>query len=247
MLEAEQEYLNNKQTIWSESLNVINQSIIASFETALNGDNGINTQLDAIFDKSTDLVTTIGDNLGLIGQQIALQTGAMIANGEDLLKSFAKSVFSTIKALVPAFVTQIFGTSIGTLGPIAGPIASGILTGSLYALLGVAENAILGLKNGMINISGAGTTTSDSIPAMLSKGESVINARSTAINEPFLRFANNGGDLGKLFSMNINNNNSNLESLMVENNNILRSKNLSVNNVNKFNVSSKNISIVRGR
>jgi sporulation protein YlmC with PRC-barrel domain len=58
---------------------------------------------------------------------------------------------------------------------------------------------------------------------------------------------NNGGDLGKLFNMNINNNNSNLEQLMIENNNILRSKNLSVNNVNKFNVSSKNISIVRGR
>ena len=171
----------------------------------------------------------------------------MIASGEDALKGFAKSIFQTIKALVPAFITQIFGTSIGTLGPIAGPIASGILTGSLYALLGVAENAILQLKDGAININGAGTSRSDSIPAMLSKGESVINARSTAQNEPYLRFINNGGDMSKLVNMNMNT--KNIENLLYTNNELLRSKNFnpSINNVNKFNVSSSSIKVVRGR
>jgi len=246
-LEAEKEYLANKQTIWSESLNVLNMSIISSFENSLNGDNGINKKLDEIFNKSTNVFASIGENVGLIAQQIAINTGMMIASGEDALKGFAKSIFQTIKALVPAFITQIFGTSIGTLGPIAGPIASGILTGSLYALLGVAENAILQLKDGVINLQGAGTSRSDSIPAMLSKGESVINARSTAQNEPYLRFINNGGDMSKLVNMNMNT--KNIENLLYTNNELLRSKNFnpSINNVNKFNVSSSSIKVVRGR
>lgn len=46
-------------------------------------------------------------------------------------------------------------------------------------------------KGGMIN--GPGTSTSDSIPAMLSNGEFVVNARATETFEPLLRSINNFG------------------------------------------------------
>ena len=42
-------------------------------------------------------------------------------------------------------------------------------------------------------VSGPGTGTSDSIPAMLSNGESVINARSTSMFRPLLSTINKIG------------------------------------------------------
>ena len=47
------------------------------------------------------------------------------------------------------------------------------------------------LKDGEVRISGAGSTTSDSIPAMLSREESVINAKSSIKHEAALRAINN--------------------------------------------------------
>ncbi len=41
-------------------------------------------------------------------------------------------------------------------------------------------------------VTGAGTGTSDSIPAWLSNGEFVINAKATSMNEPLLRAINSG-------------------------------------------------------
>jgi len=46
------------------------------------------------------------------------------------------------------------------------------------------------LKDGEIRIQGAGTTTSDSIPAMLSREESVINAKSSIKHEGALKAIN---------------------------------------------------------
>ena len=46
------------------------------------------------------------------------------------------------------------------------------------------------LKDGEVRISGAGSTTSDSIPAMLSREESVINAKSSIKHEGALRAIN---------------------------------------------------------
>lgn len=58
---------------------------------------------------------------------------------------------------------------------------AGVLPAALMAATGAAAAAnVRKYKDGGINIDGAGTSTSDSIPAMLSKGESVINAQATS-------------------------------------------------------------------
>ena len=53
-----------------------------------------------------------------------------------------------------------------------------------------AINAIPKATGGMIR--GAGTGTSDSIPALLSNGEFVVNAKATAQNLPLLQNINSG-------------------------------------------------------
>lgn len=49
-----------------------------------------------------------------------------------------------------------------------------------------------GFKDGVIGLEGPGTTTSDSIPAMLSRGESVMTAKETAAYRPYLEAMRNG-------------------------------------------------------
>jgi hypothetical protein len=81
---------------------------------------------------------------------------------------------------IKQMIVQGLLNSIRALGnpPVPNFAAAGI-TG-LYTLGQVATAKGIGLKDGQVNIQGAGTTTSDSIPARLSRGESVINAEATA-------------------------------------------------------------------
>ena len=108
------------------------------------------------------------------------------------LVAAAAAAFDAVAAMIPSFVTGILGSSITTLGPILGPLAAASLTGVLYSLLGLARSAA-GFKDGVVGLHGEGTETSDSIPAWLSKGESVITARATRNNREELEFMNRTG------------------------------------------------------
>lgn len=75
-----------------------------------------------------------------------------------------------------------FGKSIVSLaGQLLGGLGGG--GGGLFSLFGFAEGG---------HVSGPGTGTSDSIPAMLSNGEFVVNAKATAANRPVLEAINAG-------------------------------------------------------
>ena len=78
-----------------------------------------------------------------------------------------------------------FGGAIGSvmqqlLGSLGGGAKAG---GGLLSLFGFAEGG---------HVSGAGTSTSDSIPAMLSNGEYVVNAGATAKHRGVLEAINSG-------------------------------------------------------
>jgi hypothetical protein len=124
------------------------------------------------------------------------QFSVLAASGTATLADFgaaaAGAAFDAVAAMIPSFVTGILGTSIITLGPILGPLAAASLTGVLYGLLGLARSAA-GFKDGVVGLHGEGTETSDSIPAWLSRGESVITARATSNNREELEFMNNTG------------------------------------------------------
>ncbi len=72
---------------------------------------------------------------------------------------------------------------------LAGIATAGVLTGALYGLFAAAQSAA-GFKDGVVSLEGDGTETSDSIPAWLSKGESVITARATKNNVDELKWMN---------------------------------------------------------
>ena len=72
-------------------------------------------------------------------------------------------------------------------------VAYTITTDALAIAAGAAGAAkILGFATGGY-VSGAGSGTSDSIPAMLSNGESVMNANTTATFAPLLSYLNQAG------------------------------------------------------
>lgn len=118
----------------------------------------------------------------------------LAASGKATLADFGKVsvqiAFDTLTKLIPIFITEIAGKSFAQ-GPY-GILLAGTLTAALYALYGKAQSS-LGFKDGVVNLDGAGTETSDSIPARLSKGESVITARATKNNLEELEWMNKTG------------------------------------------------------
>jgi hypothetical protein len=135
------------------------------------------------------------------------QFSVLAASGTATLADFgaaaAGAAFDAVAAMIPSFVTGILGTSIITLGPILGPLAAASLTGVLYGLLGLARSAS-GFKDGVVGLDGGGTETSDSIPAWLSRGESVITAKATRNNKEELEFMNRTGlSIGELYRSNM--------------------------------------------
>lgn len=84
-------------------------------------------------------------------------------------------------------------TAINVIRSIAnnGGIPLGLPFGALAAAAGVVQATVVRkLAKGEVNISGKGTKTSDSIPAMLSVGESVINADATSKSSRLLEAIN---------------------------------------------------------
>lgn len=81
--------------------------------------------------------------------------------------------------------TEIYAKAAATGGPAGVPIALGAIAIMLAAFVKQKADAFKainegqGFKEGVIDLQGPGTETSDSIPARLSKGESVITAKVT--------------------------------------------------------------------
>ena len=138
-------------------------------------------------------VTANGKIIGESMTSLTTQFAALAESGKATLGDFGNAAagvaFDAVSKMIPSFVAGILGSSITALGPIAGPIAAGLLTASLQLLLGQAK-AALGFKDGVVDLAGPGTETSDSIPAWLSKGESVITASSTRANKEELAWMN---------------------------------------------------------
>ena len=122
--------------------------------------------------------------------------GFMLASHKSFLQSTLAASLAAMKAQIPILVTLILGKEFATKS-ILGIATAAVLTGLLYAAASVAEAAVSSAKfaRGVVNLQGAGTTTSDSIPARLSLSESVITAKGTlaAGNADAFRWVNSTG------------------------------------------------------
>jgi len=115
------------------------------------------------------------ENSNALGATFSMGAGQIVLAVGGLATAFAAAKSgNTVGALLGLATTavMVFG---GSGGGAANPVASGIPT---FATGGP--------------VSGAGTGTSDSIPAWLSNGEYVINAKATKANRPLLDSINFG-------------------------------------------------------
>jgi len=110
--------------------------------------------------------------------------------GVNLAKQFAGENVGISKAAALAQVginiAQSITKALADQGPILGPIL-----GAISAAIGAVQTARIrsapqNFADGVIGLAGPGTETSDSIPANLSRGESVITARASKVYAPVL-------------------------------------------------------------
>ena len=128
-------------------------------------------------------------------------TGGLITLTEQLGED-SKSAAKLAKVLALAQIAISTGEAIAKMTAKEsgkGIIGLGTMAAGIAAILSNIAQAIATVKSakfatGAVNIRGAGTSTSDSIPAYISSGESVINAKATKMFEPLLIAMNNIGN-----------------------------------------------------
>lgn len=195
-----------------------------ALNAVLNAESELTNLLGEEYSRRAELYSnytqTIGDTLGslITNQEGAFQafTDSIIDMMFDQLISFvntqlaaaiAASAASTVKASAEAFAMPDSVATFGATGIARAAVLTALITGALT----VGKSALKGLvkkpKKMAVGgyVSGEGTSTSDSIPVMLSNGESVINARSTAMFAPILSTFNQIGG-GVPISSNIGSN-----------------------------------------
>jgi len=132
---------------------------------------------------------------------VGASLGAILASGENAAKGFLLLALDTLQSLVPIIIAQLFGVSVASQS-LAGVATAAGLTLVFTALVQTAKAAASGFKTGVVDLAGPGTETSDSIPAYLSRRESVVTAAGTKANgnADALRWVNKtGGSLVDYF------------------------------------------------
>lgn len=143
----------------------------------------------------SDMIQTMGDGLSEFFESEDKSL-------HSFLKSMLTSILDAIEIAVNAYYAQILAKEIASKswGGVASAAALMVLINAAFA---GAKALVKGFSTGGY-VQGAGTGTSDSIPARLSNGESVMTAKATSMFSPILSafnqlgggvpiVANNGG------------------------------------------------------
>jgi hypothetical protein len=173
----------SQQAIFDQYFAALEENDTLTFERFLQGQQRI---IDAdVAQKQQLLANSIqfGDQLGNI-------LADSIQNGELQLENFSRGltilILDTLQRQIVAAIAGAIAQEIGTKG-VAGIVTAGIATGLVNAAFNVAKAKLSappkGFATGVVGLEGPGTQTSDSIPAWLSKGESVITADGTQYAE----------------------------------------------------------------
>jgi hypothetical protein len=173
----------SQQAIFDQYFAALEENDTLTFERFLQGQQRI---IDAdVAQKQQLLANSIqfGDQLGNI-------LADSIQNGELQLENFSRGltilILDTLQRQIVAAIAGAIAQEIGTKG-VAGIVTAGIATGLVNAAFNVAKSKLSappkGFATGVVGLEGPGTQTSDSIPAWLSKGESVITADGTQYAE----------------------------------------------------------------
>lgn len=145
-----------------------------------------------ILEKNKDMATQIANQ---ITSGFSSAFAAMFAEQEVSFKAFMKSILVTtidaIEKALLAYEASILAKEIASKSW-AGVASAAALSALIAAAFEAAKAGVNSFAVGGY-VSGAGTGTSDSIPARLSNGESVMTARTTSMFSPLLSAFNQLG------------------------------------------------------
>jgi hypothetical protein len=147
----------------------------------------------------------IADYIGAIGDGLSSFFESQDLTFHNFLKTMLTTYLDAIEKQMTATYVQILATSIAEGGwtGVASAAAKLVLIKAAFA---AAKAAVKGFSTGGY-VQGSGTGTSDSIPARLSNGESVMTAKATSMFSPILSAFN---QLGGGVPIVVNNGGSNI-------------------------------------
>lgn len=133
----------------------------------------------------------IADYIGAIGDGLSSFFESQDLTFHNFLKTMLTTYLDAIEKQMTATYVQILATSIAEGGwtGVASAAAKLVLIKAAFA---AAKAAVKGFSTGGY-VQGSGTGTSDSIPARLSNGESVMTAKATSMFSPILSAFNQLG------------------------------------------------------
>lgn len=146
----------------------------------------------------SDMIQTMGDGLSEFFESEDKSL-------HSFLKSMLTSILDAIEIAVSAYYAQILAKEIASKSW-GGVASAAALMALIKAAFAGAKALVKGFSTGGY-VQGAGTGTSDSIPARLSNGESVMTAKATSMFSPILSAFN---QLGGGVPIVVNNGGSNI-------------------------------------
>lgn len=141
-------------------------------------------------------ISSIGSALGSIAQILGQNTeeGKALAIAGTLIDTYAAAQKAYLAALVPpgpgANIRAIIAAAAATASGLARVVAISNVNVPKPQAKQVQYDNSQRFKDGVVDVYGPGTGTSDSIPALISRGESVITASSTAAKKDELKALN---------------------------------------------------------
>lgn len=147
----------------------------------------------------------IADYIGTIGDGLSAFFESQDLTFHNFLKTMLTTYLDAIEKQMTATYVEILATSIAKSGW-AGVASAAAKLALIKAAFAAAKAAVKGFSTGGY-VQGAGTGTSDSIPARLSNGESVMTAKATSMFSPILSAFN---QLGGGVPIVVNNGGSNI-------------------------------------
>lgn len=154
---------------------------------------------------SSKQLETMAQMISTMGDGLADFFSEQDKSLHSFLKSMLTSLLDAIKIAIDAYYAQILAKEIASKSW-AGVASTAALMALINAAFAGAKAAIKGFSTGGY-VQGAGTGTSDSIPARLSNGESVMTAKATSMFSPILSAFN---QLGGGVPIVVNNGSSNI-------------------------------------
>ena len=145
-----------------------------------------------------DMISTLGDGLSSFFNE-------QDKSFHNFLKSMLTSLLDAIEMAITAYYAQILVHELAEKSWFGVASAAGMMALTKAAFAG-AKAAVKGFSTGGY-VKGSGTGTSDSIPARLSNGESVMTAKATSMFSPILSAFN---QLGGGVPIVVNNGGSNI-------------------------------------